>query len=649
MVEKDLAWLDVNIFRLRVGESMSQDGLLEKLRALNYHEVKMVEEPAEFAVRGGLIDIYPLSYRAPIRVHFHLDQVASIRDYSLHEGKSLTTFEELFILPVSEAFLKRRARLKAHLEEFEPVTQLEDIRVGDYVVHLEYGIGKFLGTKTLRISGGSKRHLAIEYADQEILYLPFDQHQLLERYLGLEGKRPRLTRLQSKEWARIKERTRIAVKGVAREMVRLQARRNVLPGFQFPPDTDLQLEFERSFPYEETADQRRATEEVKRDMERLKPMDRLLCGDVGYGKTEVAVRAAFKAVLVGKQVAFLVPTTLLAEQHYLTLKRRMKDAPIRVDLLSRYRDRKDQGKVVEQIKEGKVDVIVGTHRLLSRDVGFKDLGLAVIDEEQRFGVRHKEKLKFLRESVDVLTLTATPIPRTLYLSLLGVRDMSVIETPPKQRLPIITEILEFDDHRIQEAIERELARKGQVYFVHNRVESIEKIHTYLKKLMPQVSFGVAHGQMPVAGLEKVMNQFIDGKVDCLISTNIIESGIDIPNVNTIIVNRADTFGLADLYQLRGRVGRFHTARQAYAYFLVPRDWVMTQDAEKRLAAIERFSELGAGLKVALEDLEIRGAGNVVGHEQSGFICQVGFDLYCRMLREAVNEEKKEIQEAGLKR
>ncbi len=648
MVEKNLTPLDIKVFRLRVSETISQAELLEKLQSLNYHEEKIVEEPGEYAVRGATLDIYPLSYRAPIRIHFRLDQIESIRDYSLIEGKSLTTFEELFLLPVTESFLKRRARLRSHFEEFEPIAGLEDIHVGNYVVHIEYGIGRFLGTKTLKISGSPKRHLAIEYANQEILYLPFDQHQLLERYLGLEGKKPKLTRLQSKEWTKIKERTRLAVKGVAREMVRLQAKRNVLPGFQFVQDTDWQREFEKAFPYEETPDQGRATEEVKRDMERAKPMDRLLCGDVGYGKTEVAIRAAFKAVLSGKQVVLLVPTTLLAEQHYLTLKRRMKDMPVRIDLLSRYRGPKDQKKVIAQLKEGAIDIIIGTHRLLSKDVLFKDLGLVVVDEEQRFGVGHKEKLKFLRETVDVLTLTATPIPRTLYLSLLGVRDMSVIETPPKQRLPIITEILEFDDQRIKQAVNRELERKGQIYFVHNRIESIEKIHMYLKKLLPQVSFGVAHGQMPVTALEKVMNQFIDGKTDCLISTNIIESGIDIPNVNTIIVNRADTFGLADLYQLRGRVGRFHMARQAYAYFLVPRDWVLTQDAEKRLAAIERFSELGAGLKIALEDLEIRGAGNVLGHEQSGFIYQVGFDLYCRMLKEAVQEEK-EASQATLKR
>ncbi|MBI4368259.1 MAG: DEAD/DEAH box helicase [Candidatus Omnitrophica bacterium] len=646
MVEKDLS---LKIFRLRVGETIPQEDLLKKLNALNYQEEKSVEEPGEYTVRGGTIDIYPLSYRAPVRIHFRLDQIESLRDYSLHEGKNLTTFEELFLLPVTETFLKRRARLKAHFDEFEPVTELGDIRVGDYVVHPEYGVGTFLGTKVLKMTGFPKRHLALEYAHQEILYLPFDQHQLLERYLGLEGKKPKLTRLRSKEWIRIKERTRLAVRGIAHDMVNLQAKRNVLPGFQFPQDAEWQRDFERSFPYEETPDQRRATEEVKRDMECSKPMDRLLCGDVGFGKTEVAIRAAFKAVLAGKQAAFLVPTTLLAEQHYLTLKRRIQEAPVLIDLLSRYRNRTDQKKVIGRLGEGKVDIIVGTHRLLSRDVSFKDLGLVVIDEEQRFGVRHKERLKLFRETVDVLTLTATPIPRTLYLSLLGVRDMSVIETPPKQRLPIVTEVLAFDDERIKGAFQSELKRKGQIYFIHNRVESIEKMYAHLKRLMPEVRFGVAHGQMPVANLEKVMTEFVGGRLDCLISTNIVESGIDIPNVNTILIHRADTFGLADLYQLRGRVGRFHTVRQAYAYFLVPRNWVLTQDAEKRLAAIERFSELGSGLKIAVQDLEIRGAGNVVGHEQSGFIYQVGFDLYCRMLKEAVEEAKKTVARAALKR
>lgn len=644
MVEKDLGVTE--ILRLRVGETIDRNELVEKLVALHYGEQKTVEEPGDYSIRGAAIDVYPLSYRAPVRIHFHLDQIESIRDYSLLEGKNLTSFEELFLLPVTESFLKRRSRLKAHYEEYEPVYELGQIQPMDYVVHLDYGIGQFLGTKTLKISGRPQKCLAIQYANEEIIYLPFSQHELLERYIGAEGKRPRLTHLHGKEWVRAKERTRLAVRGIAKDMVNLQAKRTFMPGFQFPPDSDLQAEFETTFPYEETPDQKKAAEEVKRDMENPKPMDRLLCGDVGYGKTEVAARAAFKAVTAGKQVAFLVPTTLLAEQHYLTFKRRLKEMPVEVELLSRYRDKKSQKGTIEKIKAGKADIVIGTHRLLSKDVVFKDLGLVIVDEEQRFGVRHKEKLKFLREFVDVLTLTATPIPRTLYLSLLGVRDMSLIQTPPKQRLPIITEILEFDEQRLKQAFYRELERKGQIYFVHNRVQSIEKIHDSLKKLLPEVSFGVAHGQMPVSALEQVMTQFTDGKINCLISTNIIESGIDIPNVNTIFVNRADRFGLADLYQLRGRVGRFHSARQAFAYFMVPKNWVLTQDAEKRLAAIERFSDLGSGLKIAVEDLEIRGAGNVIGHEQSGFIYQVGFDLYCRMLKQAVDEEKQAVKLAA---
>lgn len=626
--------------RLSVGDSVPHEELTRKLEAIHYYPVKLVESPGQYAVRGATVDLYPISYRAPIRLHFHLDQIESIRDYSLHEGKSLTTFEELFLMPVTETFLKKEARLRDEFDAFEPITGLSDIRPGDYVVHLEYGIGEFLGTKQLKMQGVTKRHLAIKYADEEILYLPFDQVQLLERYLGLEGKRPRLTRLNSKEWVKIKEKTRVAIQGVAREMVSIQAKREALPGFQFPTYPDLEGEFEKEFPFEETPDQRKATEEVKKDMESPKPMDRLLCGDVGFGKTEVAIRAAFKAVLSGRQVAFLVPTTLLAEQHYLTLKQRLRNSAVWIDLLSRYRTVSEQKEVVRQLKAGAIDIIIGTHRLVSKDVSFKDLGLAIIDEEQRFGVRHKEQLKRLRTMVDVLTLTATPIPRTLYMSLMGVRDMSILETPPKHKLPILTEVLEFSDERIKQAIQAEFDRKGQIYFVHNRVESIEKIFTHLKALMPSVRFAVAHGQMPASSLEQVMARFLDHKIDCLISTNIIESGLDIPNVNTILVNRADTFGLSDLYQLRGRVGRFPTVRQAYAYFLVPPNWVLTQDAEKRLAAIERFSELGSGFKIALEDLEIRGAGNILGHEQSGFIYQVGFDLYCRMLREAVAEEKQ---------
>ncbi len=637
MVEKDLAF---KVTRFRVGDIISQDHFLTSLSDLNYQKVELVEEPGEYALRGGTIDLYPISYRSPVRIHFHLDLIEAIRDYSLHEGKSITTFEEVFLLPCHDSFLKKRTRFKAHSEDFDPVYELDDIRPGDYVVHIEYGIAQFLGLKTLSISGAKRKHLALEFAQEEILYLPFDQYQLLERYLGMEGKRPALTRLHTKQWERVKERARRATRDVAKELIGIEAKRNTSSGFSFPRHEKWEKEFEMSFPYSETPDQRRATDEVKQDMETDRPMDRLLCGDVGFGKTEVAVRAVHKAVLGGKQVAFLVPTTLLAEQHYLTLKKRFETESIEVELLSRYRTRAEHRKALEGLKQGKVDVMIGTHRLLSKDVVFKDLGLVIIDEEQRFGVRHKERFKGIRTSTDVLTLTATPIPRTLYMSLMGIRNMSVLETPPQVRLAVHTEVLEWEPERIRRAIQNELDRKGQIYFVHNRIESIEKVHRELKTLMPQVHFSVAHGRLKADALERVMSEFIDHKTDCLISTNIIESGIDIPNVNTILVNRADLFGLSDLYQLRGRVGRYPKVRQAYAYFLVPKDWVLTQDAEKRLQAIERFSELGSGFKIALQDLEIRGAGNLLGHEQSGYIFQVGFDLYCRMLKEAVVEEKK---------
>lgn len=634
-----------HVFKLRLGEKIGKEGLLAKLAELNYRAERTVAQPGEFAYRGSIVDVYPVSYRAPIRVNFELDDVESIRDFSLQDGRSLTSFEELFLLPVNEIFFKRAQRLRERFEAFEALTELKDIERGDYVVHLEYGIGRYLGSKMIEVGGAPKRHIAIEYADREILYVPADADEMLERYIGIGGKRPKLSKLNGKEWKRLKEKTRVALQGVARDMINLQAKRSTLHGFAFESNPDDEREFAGTFPFEPTEDQVKAFQDVSVDMENPQPMDRLICGDVGFGKTEVALRAAFKAVLNGKQVVFLAPTTILAEQHYVVLKHRMNNFPVRVELLSRFRSKKEQGEVVKQVQDGAVDIVVGTHRLLSGDVGFRDLGLVVVDEEQRFGVKDKERIKRFRELVDVLTLTATPIPRTLYLSLLGVRDMSIIDTPPKQRLPIMTEILEYDDDKVKRAIELELGRKGQVYFVHNRVESIEKIHRHLKELVPEAAFGVAHGQMDPSELEKVMSDFIEQKMDCLISTNIIESGLDIPNVNTMIINRADTFGLSDLYQLRGRVGRYHVERQAYAYFLVPRNWVMTQDARKRLAAIERFSELGSGFKVAMEDLEIRGAGNILGKEQSGFIYQIGFDLYCRMLRKAVEEEKENADKA----
>ena len=415
------------------------------------------------------------------------------------------------------------------------------------------------------------------------------------------------------------------------------SRRSIKRGFRFSKETEWQKKFEDEFPFEETKDQLDAWAETREDMESTHPMDRLICGDVGYGKTEIAFRAAFKSIMNGKQVAILAPTTILAEQHYLTFKERVKSFPVKVAVLSRFQSRSSQKKIVEELKSGECDIVMGTHRLFSKDVGFKDLGLLIIDEEQRFGVRHKEKMKRYRVLTDVLTLSATPIPRTLYFSLMGIRNMSLIMTPPKNRQLIHTEIIRFEPKALREILLREKARKGQIYFVHNRVQSIQKIAKQIEKIAPEISIAAAHGQMRSHDLEKVMDAFLKHKFDCLVSTNIIESGLDIPNVNTILVNRADHFGLADLYQLRGRVGRSHV--KAHAYFLMPKHYVPTEDAMRRLEALTRFTDFGAAYRLALEDLEIRGAGNLLGHQQSGFIYQVGFDLYCRMLKEAVKKIK----------
>jgi len=634
---------DFKVLQISVGDKVPQDQLANQLKTLGYFEKDYVSRPGDFTVRGHLLDIFPLTYRYPVRISFVLDDIESIKDFSPVSSKTFSSYPSVRVIPLSEIYEKRIDKYEEEIEEREPLDQLVNIRRGDYVVHLKYGIARFAGTKPLKIGKETKRHLALEYADREILYLDPSEVQFMERYVGLKGRTPKLTKLNTKEWSKIKERTRLAVKGIAHDLLEVQAKRSLLKGLKCKEDGEWMKKFEDEFPFEETPDQVKAWQEVKKDMEHEKPMDRLICGDVGYGKTEVALRAAFKSVMNQRQVAFLVPTTILAEQHYLTLSKRVRNFPVRVEELSRFKSKSDQKRIVEDVKNGLVDIVIGTHRLLSKDLHFKNLGLVIIDEEQRFGVKHKETLKRLRELVDVLTLTATPIPRTLYLSLLGAKDMSTINTPPKTRLPVHTEIIHFEDERIKAIIQTEFSRKGQVYFVHNRVESIEKISRHLEELLPEAQFGVAHGQLPPKSLESVMVKFIEGEINCLICTNIIESGLDIPNANTIIVNRADTFGLADLYQLRGRVGRFTEKRKAFAYFIVPKNWVMTEDAEKRLAAIERFKELGSGFKIAMEDLEIRGAGNILGSEQSGFIYQVGFDLYCRLLQQTIEEEKKKLK------
>jgi transcription-repair coupling factor (superfamily II helicase) len=532
-----------------------------------------------------------------------------------------------------------------------------ELEEGDLVVHLQYGIGKFLGLKNL--PAGSSRHsstpisqlstgtecLVIEYAPANYgdeppkLYVPVTEAHLVGKYVGAGKAHPPLNTLGGTRWHKAKEQAERAVRDIAAELLQIQAVRESQPGHPFPPDVPWQREFEGAFVFEETPDQLRAIGETKLDMERAKPMDRLICGDVGFGKTEVAIRAAFKAVMGGRQVAMLVPTTVLAQQHFNTFRERMADYPIRVELLSRFRTRRQQERVVKDLAAGAVDIVIGTHRLIQSDIVFKELGLVVIDEEQRFGVLHKEKFKRLRTMVDVLTLSATPIPRTLYLALTGARDMSTIQTPPHDRLPVETIAAQYDERVIRDAIERELNRGGQVFFLHNRVMTIENMRSKLQTLVPQARIVVGHGQMDADELEEVMTKFVNGEADVLLSTSIIESGLDIPNANTIIIDRADRFGLSDLYQLRGRVGRYK--HQAYAYLLLPRHANLLTDVRKRISAIRQYSTLGSGFKIAMRDLEIRGAGNLLGSEQSGHITAVGFELYCQLLRQSVSSLKGE--------
>jgi transcription-repair coupling factor (superfamily II helicase) len=520
-----------------------------------------------------------------------------------------------------------------------PEAFFSDVAPGDYVVHIEHGIGLFQGLTKLTLDGTEREYLQVDYAAGDKLYVPIHQVDRLSRYVGAGDRPPFVNRLGTTDWARVKAQAKRAVEDIARDLLELYSAREVIPGHAFSPDSPWQAELEAAFPYIETKDQVAAVEAVKADMEQIKPMDRLICGDVGYGKTEVALRAAFKAVLDGKQVALLVPTTVLAQQHHRTFLERLKPFPVEVEMLSRFRSHREQERVLERLRKGQVDIVIGTHRLLQKDVAFKDLGLLIIDEEQRFGVTHKEKLKQMRKEVDVLTLTATPIPRTLHMSLMGVRDMSTIETPPEERLPVMTHVGEYNESLIRKAILRELARGGQVYFVHNRVQGINQMAQRLTKIVPEATLAIGHGQMPERELEQVMLDFAAGQVDVLVCTSIIQNGLDIPNANTIIINRADRFGLAQLYQLRGRVGR--SAVRAYAYFLHSRHQRLSETARKRLQTILEASELGAGFRIAMRDLEIRGAGELLGARQHGHIAAVGFDLYCRMLAQAVRELKGE--------
>ena len=517
------------------------------------------------------------------------------------------------------------------------IQSFSELSVGDYVVHENHGLGVYKGIEKITVDKVAKDYIKIEYAGNSTLYILPNQLDMLQKYAGADAHVPKLNKIGGQEWNKTKTKVRGAVKNIAKDLVKLYAARQENAGYQYEPDTLWQREFEEMFPFEETEDQLLAIEAAKKDMESTKIMDRLICGDVGYGKTEIAIRIAFKAVQEGKQVVYLVPTTILAQQHYNTFMQRMKDFPVRVDLMCRFKTPAEQKKTITDLQKGLVDILIGTHRVLSDDIKFKDLGLLIIDEEQRFGVTHKEKIKKMKENVDVLTLTATPIPRTLHMSLIGIRDMSVLEEAPMDRMPIQTYVMEYNEEMVREAISREMARGGQVYYVYNRVNDIDEVTNRVAKLVPEANVAFAHGQMQERQLEKIMYGFINGEIDVLVSTTIIETGLDISNANTMVIHDADQMGLSQLYQLRGRVGRSN--RTAYAFLMYKKNKMLKEVAEKRLHAIREFTDLGSGFKIAMRDLEIRGAGNLLGAEQHGHMQAVGYDLYCKMLDEAVKEEK----------
>ena len=564
-----------------------------------------------------------------------------VTDGNLHHGYEYPLIR-FAVLTESDIFgREKKKRKKRHTYEGTKIQSFTDLNVGDFVVHESHGLGIYRGIEKIEVDKVIKDYMKIEYSGGSNLYVLATQSDVIQKYAGADAKPPKLNKLGGQEWNKTKTRVHKAVQIVAQDLVKLYAARQEKQGFVYGPDTVWQREFEEMFQFEETDDQLLAIADTKKDMESTKIMDRLICGDVGFGKTEVAIRAAFKAVQEDKQVVYLVPTTILAQQHYNTFVQRMKDFPVRVDLLCRFRTPAEQKKTLEDLKKGAVDILIGTHRVLSKDVKFKDLGLLIVDEEQRFGVTHKEKIKQLKNNIDVLTLTATPIPRTLHMSLIGIRDMSVLEEAPNERQEIQTYVCEYNEEMIREAISRELNRGGQVYYVYNRVNTIVEMSNTIAKLVPEANVAFAHGQMKERELERIMYDFINGDIDVLVSTTIIETGLDISNVNTMIIHDADTMGLSQLYQLRGRVGRSN--RTAYAFLMYKRNKMLKEVAEKRLSAIREFTELGSGFKIAMRDLEIRGAGNLLGEAQHGHMEAVGYDLYCKMLNESVRELKGEQQ------
>lgn len=611
-------------------KAISIEAICQSLSSLNYSGGQGVAEPGDFAQKGDTLEVFPANFSLPLRIEWDFDKIAKIYSFDQNFSKILE-YDLLIVVP----YFKKKHH---YLSEDYPLEGSLRIAAGDYVVHAHYGIGKFLGTKKIKTKQKEEYFFQIEYADNDCIYVSKENAHLIQKYINFGIKKPVLTKLGSKEWAKTKQKVEKGVHHYALSILKIEAQRKLIGGINYPKDSNWQKKFESQFPYQLTPDQKKAAKSVKEEMQSAKCMDRLLCGGVGYGKTEVAMRAAFRAAASGRQVAFLVPTTILAYQHYLNLQRRMKDFPLSVEMLSRFRTKSEQNNISQRLREGKVDIVVGTHRLLSDDIRFQELGLLIIDEEQRFGVEHKEKIKSRRVGIDVLSLTATPIPRTLYMSMVGIKDVSLIQTPPKERLSIQTKVYPFSVKIIKKAIKRELRRGGQVFFIHNRIKDIDKIAKKVKNNLPKIKTGLAHGRLPAHEIEKVMLEFVAGKIDVLFSTAIVESGIDIPNANTIIINNANNFGLADLHQLRGRVGR--RKLQAYALCLRPALDKIKTESRKRLEFIEEFSHLGAGFELARRDLELRGAGNILGKQQHGFIWMVGFDFYCRLLKKEVDYLKE---------
>jgi len=610
-----------------INKDIALESAIQKLILLGYTRVDEVFEPGDFSVHGDTLEIFPINFTCPLRVEWEFNTVKKLYGFNKKSNQSLNKYESLIIIPR----LKKPHKIPP--EEI-PLEALLKINIGDCVVHSNYGIAMFNGIKKITAREKTNYYFELEYFNKDKIYVHRNDAYLIQKYINFNSRHPPLTRLSSNEWKNTKEKVKKEIRSFALGILKIQAQRQVSGGIQYPKDTDWQKKFESSFPYSETKDQITASLEVKRDMESTYCMDRIICGDVGYGKTEIAMRAAFKGVMHNHQVAFLVPTTILAYQHYANLIKRLSRFPFYLEMLSRFRSPSQQKEILLKLRKGKVDIIIATHRLLSADVIFKNLGLLIIDEEHKFGVEHKERIKQIKSKIDVLSLTATPIPRTLYMSMVGIKQVSTIKTAPSERLSIKTRIIDFNHGIIKKAITSEVQRGGQVFFIHNRVKSIEIVYRKLKKILPEtVSIQVVHGQMPPRLMEKVMLDFINKKIDCLLSTAIIESGIDIPSANTIIINDSHRFGLADLHQLRGRVGRINI--QAYAYLITPKTTSISEGALNRLKMLEKFSGLGSGFDIAQGDLELRGAGNILGKEQHGFIWAIGLDMYCRLLKEEV--------------